>query len=138
MIKTIDMQVMRYINLFSRMTNINPKHCFIYNNSIVFVVPESKINKAIGENGRNIRKLSDILQRKIKVVAIPNGISDAEKFISTIVYPAQIKSIELNDRYLIINSSPQNKAILIGRNKKRLDEIKRIVKDYFDKEAKIV
>ncbi|MEK6891150.1 MAG: KH domain-containing protein [Nanoarchaeota archaeon] len=138
MIKTIDMQVMRYINLFSRISNVNPKHCFIYNNFIVFVVEESKVNKSIGDNGKNIKRLSEILQKKIKVVAVPNGVSDAEKFISTIVYPAQIKSIELNNNYLIINSSPQNKAMLIGRNKKRLDEIKRIVKDYFGKEAKIM
>ncbi|HLD98605.1 MAG TPA: KH domain-containing protein [Candidatus Nanoarchaeia archaeon] len=138
MIKTIDMQVMRYINLFSRISNINPKHCFIYNNSIIFVVPEPKVNKAIGDNGRNIKRMSEIIQKKIKVVAVPNGISDAEKFISTIVYPAQIKSVELNENYLIINSSPQNKAMLIGRNKKRFDEIRKIVKNYFGKDVKIV
>ena len=82
--------------------------------------------------------MSEIIQKKIKVVAVPNGISDAEKFISTIVYPAQIKSVELNENYLIINSSPQNKAMLIGRNKKRFDEIRKIVKNYFGKDVKIV
>ena len=132
------MRVMRYMNLFSRISNINPKHCFIYNNNIIFVVQEQKINKAIGENGRNIKQLSEILQKKIKVVSVPNGISDAEKFISTIVYPAQIKSVELNENTMIINSAPQNKAMLIGRNKKRLEELRRIVKDYFGKEIRIM
>lgn len=137
MIKTFDMRVMRYINLFSRISKVNPKHCFIYNNTIIFVVIPSYVNKAIGENGYNIKKLSEILTKKIKVVAAPKGVEDAEKFISTIIYPAQIKSIEINENILVINTTSQNKAILIGRNKTRFDEMKRIVKDYFGKDLKI-
>ncbi|HRZ85417.1 MAG TPA: KH domain-containing protein [Candidatus Paceibacterota bacterium] len=138
MIKTIDMQIMRYINLFSRISNISPKHCFIYNSNVIFVVPESKLSKAIGENGKNIRKISTILNKKIKVVPAPKGVEDAEEFISTIIYPNQMRGIEIEDKTLIINAGQQNKAMLIGRNKARLDEMKKIVKDYFDKEIKIV
>jgi NusA-like KH domain protein len=138
MIKTIDMQVMRYINLFSRISDITPKHCFVYNSTIIFVVPEVKLSKAIGENGRNIKKMSEIIDKKVKVVLMPMGVKDAEKFISTIIYPAQLKSIEIKDNQLIINAGSQNKAMLIGRNKVRLDEMRKIVKDYFGKELRIV
>ena len=138
MIKTIDMQVMRYINLFSRISKISPNHCFIYNATAIFVVPESKISQAIGENGKNIRKMGEIIQKKIKVVALPHGIEDAEKFISSIIYPAQMKSVEIKDNFLIINAGSQNKAMLIGRNKVRFEEMKRIIKNYFGKELKIM
>lgn len=138
MIKTIDMKVMRYINLFSKISGINPKHCFTYNDTIIFVVLEAKLSKAIGENGRNIKRMSDIINKKIKVVVVPTGLKDAEKFISTIIYPNQLKSVEIKDNYLIINAGQQNKAMLIGRNKTRLDEMKHIVKDYFDKDLRIV
>ncbi len=138
MIKTIDMKVMRYINLFSRISMINPKHCFIYNSNVIFTVPESKIYQAIGENGKNIKKMSEILGKKIKVVLVPNGIEDAEKFVSTIIYPAQIKNIEIKNEFMIINAGPQNKAMLIGRNKARFNEMKNIIKNYFGKELKII
>ncbi len=138
MIKTIDMKVMRYINLFSRISGITPKHCFIYNSTAIFTVPESKLSMAIGDNGKNIKHMSDIIQRKVKVVLIPKDISDAEKFISTIIYPTQIKSVEINGNQLIINAGQQNKAMLIGRNKSRLEEIRKIIKDYFGKEVKII
>ena len=138
MIKTIDMQVMRYINLFSRISGISPKHCFVYNSTIIFVVPEAKLSKAIGENGRNIKHMGEILNRKVKVVLMPQWIGDAEKFISTIIYPAQLKSVEIKDNFFVINAGQQNKAMLIGRNKARLDEMKRIVKDYFGRDLKIV
>lgn len=137
MIKTIDMQIMRYINLFEKITKISPKHCFIYNNTIIFVVPESKVSQAIGESGKNIKKIGEILDKKIKVVLTPNGIGDAEKFISTIIYPAQMKNIEISGNNLIINAGAQNKAILIGRNKIRFEEMKKIIKNYFGKELKI-
>lgn len=138
MIKTIDMQVMRYINLFSRISGISPKHCFVYNATVIFVVPGQKLSKAIGENGWNIKKMSEILNKKVKVVPMPSGIGDAEKFISAIIYPAQMKSVELKENFLVINAGQQNKAILIGRNKARMEEMRRIIKDYFGKELRIV
>jgi len=138
MIKTIDMQVMRYINLFSKVSKISPKHCFVYNNSVIFVVPEDKVSQAIGENGKNIKKVSEILEKKVKVDLKPEGLGDAEKFISTIIYPTQMKNIEIQDGYLIINAGSQNKAMLIGRNKTRFEEMKRIIKNYFGKELKII
>lgn len=138
MIKTIDMQVMRYINLFTKLSKIAPKHCFTYNNAIVFVVPSEKVSQAIGDNGKNIKKMTEIIGKKVKVVLRPEGLEDAEKFITTIIYPAEIKNIEIQDNYLIINAGPQSKAILIGRNKVRYEEMKKIIKNYFGKELKIV
>ena len=138
MIKTIDMQVMRYINLFAKVSKISSKHCFIYNNTIIFVVPASKVSQAIGENGKNIKKMSEILEKKVKVGLLPKGIEDAEKFITTIIYPIEIKSIEIQDGYLIINAGMQSKAMLIGRNKRRLEEMRKIIKNYFGKELRIV
>ena len=138
MIKTIDMQVMRYINLFAKVSKISSKHCFIYNNAIIFVVPASKVSQAIGENGKNIKKMSEILDKKVKVVLLPKGIEDAEKFITTIIYPIEIKNIEIQDGYLIINAGMQSKAMLIGRNKRRLKEMRKIINNYFGKELRIV
>ncbi|MEM4625195.1 MAG: KH domain-containing protein [Candidatus Pacearchaeota archaeon] len=137
MIKTIDMKLMRYLNLFSKISKVTPKHCFVYNNILIFTVNEKNLSKAIGENGENIKKISEILNKKVRVVMIPKSLGDAEKFISTIIYPIQIKSVEIDGQFLIINSGQQNKALLIGRNKQRFKEMRKIVKDYFDKDLKI-
>jgi NusA-like KH domain protein len=137
MIKTIDMQVMRYINLFSKISKVSPKHCFMYNSMIVFVVPRAQVQRAIGQNSFNLKKVSEVIGKKIKVVATPTGLKDAEQFVSTIIAPAEIKNVEIDGEVLVINSAPQNKALLIGRNKRRYEEMKRIIKDYFGKELKI-
>ena len=96
MIKTIDMKVMRYINLFAKVSRVSPKHCLNYNNAVIFVVPGSKVSEAIGDNGKNIKKMSEIIGKKVKVVMEPKDISDAEKFISTIIYPVEMNGVEVD------------------------------------------
>ena len=131
MVKILSMQFIRYINLFTRITNIKTNHCFEYNNAIVFAVPRSLVSKAIGANNSNLRTLSEIIRKKIKIVAIPNGIEDIENFVSVITYPVRFKSIEVNEDSAIINANNQSKASLIGRDKRRLEEMKNVLDQYF-------
>jgi transcription antitermination factor NusA-like protein len=131
MIKVLDMQFIRYANLFNQITRIRTKHCFEYNNMIVFVVPRNLVLRAIGQNNSNLEKLSNIIGRKIKVVADPNGIEDIENFVSILVKPIRLKGIEIKDGEAIINSNAQSKASLIGKGKIRLTEMENILGQYF-------
>lgn len=131
MVKTLDMQFIRYANLFGKITNIRTNHCFEYNNMIVFAVPRIFVRKAIGINNENLKKLSEILKRKIKIVPIPNGKEEIEKFVSVIVSPVKFKAINIKENDVIINANTQNKASLIGRNKVRLNEMQNILDQYF-------
>src|SRR3989344_7905739 len=132
MVNTLDMQEIRYLNLFERIMGVRTRFCFKYNETIVFCVPKPLVQKSVGEGGRNIREMSDILDRRIKIVAQPQGIFDAEYFIRAIVSPTTFKNFEIKDNEIQITGG-DNKAILIGRNKKRLFEMQKIVKDFFGK-----
>ena len=50
----IDMQLMRYINLFSRISKVSTTKCFTYNNQIIFAVPKDKVSMAIGKGAENV------------------------------------------------------------------------------------
>ena len=54
MVKVLDMQFIRYANLFSKITYISTNHCFEYNHTIIFVVPRKFVMKAIGLNNINL------------------------------------------------------------------------------------
>lgn len=138
MVNTIDMQDIRHLNLFERITQIRTRFCFKYNETIIFCVPKKLISKAVGENGKNVRKMNEILGRRIKIIANPNGIEDSGIFISSVVSPVTFKGIEIKNNELIITAGNQSKAALIGRNRRRLIELQKIVKDFFDKELRIV
>ena len=138
MTKTIDMQGMRYLNLFERITRIRTRFFFNYNNMVVFCVPRMAIKQALGNENSNLKKMSQILKKKIRVVGIPNSIEDAERFIKTIISPVEFKELEIKDNEMIITAGSQNKASLLGRNKRRLLEMQKIIEDFFNKELRIV
>ncbi len=131
MIKVLDMQFIRYANMFNRVTRIRTNHCFEYNNAIVFAVPRKLVTRAIGPNNQNLRKLNQVLGKKVKIVAVPQGIEDIQNFVSVITYPVRFKAIEVKNNEATINASNQSKASLIGRNKVRLNEMTNVLGQYF-------
>ena len=137
MVNTIDMQEMRYLNLFEKIMRVRTRFCFRYNEAIFFCVPRHLLSEAIGENGRNIKEMSKILGRRIKVVVYPEGINNAETFIRAIVSPVTFKNFNVKDNEITI-AGGSNKAALIGRNKRRLLEMQKIIRDFFKKEFRVV
>ena len=131
MVKVLDMQFIRYANLFENVTRIKTNHCFEYNNTIIFVVPRKFVMRAMGVNNRNLEQLGYLINKKIKVIAIPNGKEDLENFVSMITRPVRFKSIEIRNNEAIITANSQSKASLIGRERVRLQEMENILEQYF-------
>lgn len=138
MASTINMEDMRHLNLFNQITKINTRYVINYNNNLIFAVPRNLIKKAVGENAKNLRRISEIVKKRIRVIPIPRGIEDAKLFIQNVVSPVEFKDLEITDGEIILNAGgTQNKASLIGRDKRRLIEMQKIVEDYFGKGFRI-
>lgn len=138
MVNTINMQDMRYINLFGKVTKISTRYCFEYNNTIFFCVPKVMVSKAVGEGGKNVKEISKIIKKKVKVIPIPKGIEDVEKFIEKIVSPVEFKEAVVEGDEIILTAGSMSKAALIGRNRRRLIEMQKIMSSFFGKEFRIV
>jgi len=78
-----------------------------------------------------------MIGKRVKIIPNPEGIINLRKFIEAIVNPATFRELEIKGNEIILIAGSQNKAILIGRNKRRLIELQKIVKDYFGKELRI-
>lgn len=138
MANTLDMQGIRHLNLFSRITKIPTRYYFHYNNNLVFCVPSKLVSRAVGENGENVKKISSVLRKRIKIIPSPKGIGDVKFFIKKIVEPVEFKDVEIQGNEIVISANRQSKASLIGRNKRRLIELQKIIKDFFGKDVRIV
>ena len=138
MVNTIDMQGMRYLNLFEKITKVTTRYFFRYNETIMFCVPRPLLNKSLGKNNENLRKISEILKKRIRIIAQPKGIQDAKFFIQAIINPMTFKELEVKGNELILTAGNANKAALIGRNKRRFFEMQKIIEDYFKKDFKII
>jgi len=135
---TIDMQDMRYLNLFAKITRVDTRHCLKYNEALIFCIPKSLISRAVGPAGKNVKEMSQILRKRIKIIEESKGIENIKKFISDIVDPVTFKDVEVKDNKVILTAGSQSKAALLGRNKRRLKEMQKIVEDYFNMEFRIV
>lgn len=124
--------------MFQRITKIRTRFCFSYNNVLIFCVPRIMVTRAIGKDAQNVRQINRIVKKRIKVIAQPEGISDLEKFVSAIVSPIEFKSIEVKGGEVVLTAGPESKAALIGRDKRRLLEMQRIIKDFFGKDFRII
>jgi len=138
MTSTFDMQDLRYLNLFAQITKVNTRYFFEYNNMLVFCVPRRLIKQALGQNAENLKKMSSIIGKRIRVVAQPNGVEDAREFIERVVSPLTFNDLEITTNEIIMNAGRMNKALLIGREKRRLIEMQNIIKYFFKREFRII
>ena len=134
----LDLQMIRYINLLDNVSRVKTSKCFIYNSIIFFAVPRSLISKALGPNASNLRMIQDKLEKKVKIIGEANGVEDAVRFVKDIVAPVKFVSAEITNNVFVLNAGSQSKASLIGRNRRREEELQQIVKDTFNIELKIV
>lgn len=132
------MQTMRYINLFRRISKVNTKNCFVYNNVIIYVVPSGAIRRALGDRGKNVKEIQETLGKKIRIIEEANNPGEAQRFVQDIVEPINFKSLEVRDGIFVLTAGSQGKAALFGRNKRRFAELNQILEDYFGKELKII
>ncbi|MDP4039226.1 MAG: hypothetical protein Q8P57_01445 [Candidatus Pacearchaeota archaeon] len=137
---TINMQTMRYINLLDDVARVKARKCFVYNNVIYFAVHPRFLSKAIGQGGRNLRIIGERLGRRVRIIrdvsANPRAI---ESFIGSIVSPVEFVSLEIKDGIFILTAGSRTRAAsLIGRNKVRLEELNKIIEDYFGRGLRII
>ena len=127
------MKTMRYLNLFSQICKVPTKYCFNYNNSIIFIVPLSKVTRAIGSGARNVKLLCSKIGRKVRVLGLPNEINSAtvSKFVSSLVEPITFTKLELRNKTIMITGGRQARASLIGRNRIREEELLKLLKGVF-------
>jgi transcription antitermination factor NusA-like protein len=133
------MQTMRYINLLDEASRVKTKQCFVYNNIIFFAVPKALVSKAIGPSANNVKSIQEHLGKKVKIIASPAGLENASKFVQDLVAPNKFRSLEIKEGCIVLTAgNNQNKAVLIGRNKRRFEELEGIIQDVFGLCLKIV
>ncbi|VVB80381.1 Uncharacterised protein [uncultured archaeon] len=148
--KTIDMQFMRYINLFGRISKVSTTDCFVYNGAIYFAVPKPLVMQAVGKNGINVKRISETLRKRIRVISMPsrdkfNAGSDDDKknilksFIEEIVSPIEFGPLEFSEGTVSISGTREQKAMMIGRDRVRQTELQDILSRTFGvKELKFI
>ena len=73
-----------------------------------------------------------------KIIKDAQGKDDIERFVEEIVSPVTFVSLELKDGVFILTAGTRSKAALLGRNKRRLLELAKIIDYNFGKDLRII
>lgn len=132
-----DINLMKFISMFEGISNARVKDAIEENGTIIFIVEENQIAKAIGKSGSNVKRLERLIKKRIKVVEFSNDLLD---FIRNYVAPLEVGEIKNNDGNLLIQGNDiKTRSMLIGRDRRNLNLLKSIAARYFDfKEIKVV
>ncbi len=118
------------MTLFENLTKVKVKDVFLKGEAIYYVVWKKDLSKAIGPKGVMIKKIENLVKKKIKVIAFSENI---EEFVKDLLYGFEVEKIEENEGIVKIScKNAKTKGLLIGRERKNLSGLKDIILRYFD------
>ena len=126
-----DANILKYMSLFESISGAKLKDC-IADDNLMFIVEEGELGKAIGKKAANVRMLENVLKKKIRIIEFNPDVSN---FIKNLIYPINARDVNQEGGIVTIAvDGVESKSRLIGRDRRNLNNIKSIVKRYFDVE----
>ncbi len=92
----LNKEKLRYISLFEKITGVTPRDCVESGedkNHITFVMDESDMGRAIGQNGSNIKKVRKEMDKRVDVIEYSE---DPEEFLRNVFSSVDVLDIEIN------------------------------------------
>jgi len=120
-----------------RITRVRVKDCFKDDDdeTIYFIVHRGEMGKALGKGGVNVKKVQQILDKKIRVIEYND---DLAAFVRNVIYPVEVEEVKVDENTVIIKDSrKKTKSLLIGRESRNLNILKRAVRRFFNVEVKV-
>ncbi len=125
---TYDTEMIRNINMFESLTDVEVRDCIIKEEEAYFIVPEGKAGMAIGKGGKVVQKVQDRLGKEVKIYEYSDNLG---KFISNVI-PSNLRGVDIteeNGEKKVEISVPQDsKGRVVGKNGDRIDTIREILK----------
>lgn len=121
----------RYMRALESITGVSARDCVISKSKLVFLVNAQDLGKAIGKNGRTVKRLSERMGKNVELMEYS---TDAGAFVkkalgSIKVQNAELSNGEKNLLFLSLDSENRKKAL---NNIGRLKRLKEIVKREYD------
>ncbi len=131
----LDLDSFAYASVAGKIMKLTPKAVIEGEDQFYIIVPMGTVGKAIGKGAQNIKKLNHRLKKRVKIIEFHPHV---KTFISKIIAPLEVQSIEeTNDSIIIKDSSKKTKSLLIGHSAKNLKLLSKTVERFFQKEVKI-
>ena len=127
---------MGYITIFEKITSTDALDFLENKGQLIFFTKEGTIKKAIGNNGINIKRLSNLLKKKVRIIELSE---DPKKFILSVIHPLQPSLIEVKEKEIILHfNTTEERARIIGRNGSNLEFLTKLVENHHHLKLKVI
>jgi N utilization substance protein A len=135
--RTLGFKERRYIEEIRILTKSTALDCVIDEkfDRIIYVIKAGDMGYAIGKKGDNIRRLQNVLGRKVEMVEAAEKLED---FLANIFKPAVILRIEIDEETRKINTfvgSRSEVGIAIGKAGCTIEKARALVRRFFGLEV---
>lgn len=125
---TYDTEMIRTLNMFESLTDVEARDCMMKEDEAYFIVPEGKAGMAIGKGGKVVKKVQNQLGKDVKIFEYKDNLG---AFVNNLI-SVDIRSLDIQDdedgKRVEINVSNDNKGRLVGRDGENIDSIRDILK----------
>ena len=119
----------QYITHFENLTHAKVKDCFAHEGSLVFVVEQGNVQRALGKEGCNITRASRLFGKSVKIIGFHE---DPVKFIKNLLYPIHVDAVRVDGSTAFIHVTDQRlKGKVFGRDRQNLVWIGSLASKYF-------
>ncbi len=122
----------RYIEELRILTKATALDCIIDDKfeRIVYIIKKGSMGLAIGRNGDNIKKMSNILGKRIEMIEHDD---DMIAFVTNMFKPAELVAVSLTPSRVDVQANGKdNLGLAIGRNGATIKKVKLLVKRFFN------
>ncbi|MBN1169806.1 NusA-like transcription termination signal-binding factor [Candidatus Micrarchaeota archaeon] len=124
---------LKIFSTFEKITHVMPTDYVISSSSLVFLVSEETLGKAIGKQASNIEKLRKMFRKRVVIVADKET---PEDFLKSFFGNVQILDIEarnvMGETALMMTVDEKDRGIAIGRDGERIKAAKSLLKKKFN------
>lgn len=132
----LDRIILNYMHVLSEITHAKIKDCFLFNDTVYYIVEEGEGGKAIGFKGAFVKKVSSRINKPVKIVEFSK---DPVRFINNFLLPIRVDSVSLRDSEIVIHDNDRmKKSKIFGREKANLGLMNALVSRYYHNNYKVV
>lgn len=125
-----DREMLQTFSKFEKVTGAKLKDVANHKDTLVFIVENGEMGKALGKGKRNIEKLRKVFNKNIKIVEFS---TDEVQFVRNLLFPLKPDNVqEIGNEIIIQDSDRKTKGLIIGAKASNLRNYESIVQRYFD------
>ena len=118
---------------FEKITHVMPSDYLNTESTVIFLVSQESLGKAIGKQASNIQKLGVLFRKRVIIVA---DSGDLELFLKNFfgnitIYEMDVKDI-MGEKNITLIIDEKDRGIAIGRNGERIKAAKSFLKKKFN------